>query len=160
MEGRKLKFEYYFDPAVMKVYFSQLDYNSTGLDIEKKDADGFVREGVTLYMSAEQAQQEQKVVDHPEDKKVEKSTIATSGENGVLKVDTWVATSKNSMDEMYNYMTKGNYEALNLMGNNGLIFPVKKDTPVTVRDIEGTLAKIVVIENGMKGYIPFELVVK
>lgn len=92
----------------------------------------------------------------------ESSSIVMAGENGVLADDVIIALGedKTNLDELMNYITAKNTEAVNRMILEGKAVIHEKGTPVTVVDSSFAALKIEVIETGERGWVPYEFVTK
>jgi hypothetical protein len=86
------------------------------------------------------------------------NTLLMDGENGVLADDVLVALGedKTNYEEMFNYITANNKEALERMILEGKVVFASKGTPITVVDRGFINAKIEIIETGQRGWVPVE----
>lgn len=119
-------------------------------------------EGIDEAVNPPQVQAEAKteIIKEPKPVKEEKRKTPISGENAKITEDMPVAVSKESLDEMINYINANNKEALGRMALRGEFFKVNKGDRVTVVKSGFLSSEVEVIETGQRGFVPNEFIIK
>jgi hypothetical protein len=92
------------------------------------------------------------------------SNYASMGENGVARTEGAIMTfTKSDFDEMMNYISAGNKDALHEMEDQGKLVVLPKDTKVTVVNQDWGMDLIEVKSGqyqGKRGYVTTESILK